>query len=42
MNTLWNKKEGLPGGSVEKNLIANVGYTGSLPDLGGSHKLQSN
>ena len=42
MNTLRNKKEGFPGGSVEKNLPASAGYTGSLPDLGGSHKPQSN
>ena len=36
MNTLRNKKEGFPGGSVEKNVLARAGYTGSLPDLGGS------
>ena len=28
---------GLPGGSVVKNLLANVGDTGSIPGLGRSH-----
>ena len=30
-----------PGGSVVKNLPASAGYTSSIPDLGGSHLLQS-
>ena len=29
--------EGLPGGSVVKNLPANAGDTGPTPDLGRSH-----
>ena len=33
---------GFPGGSVEKNPPANAGDTGSTPDLGRSHMLQSN
>ena len=33
---------GLPGGSVVKNLPANAGDTGSVPDLGRSHMPQSN
>ena len=30
-----------PGGSVVKNLSANAGDTGSVPDPGGSHMLRS-
>ena len=30
--------KGFPGGSVVKNLPANAGETGSIPDLGRSHK----
>ena len=37
-----NKVKGFPGGSVVKNLPANAGDTGSIPDLGRSHMLQSN
>ena len=33
---------GFPGGSVVKNLPANAGDTGSVPDLGRSHVLCSN
>ena len=33
---------GFPGGSVVKNPPANVGDTGSIPDLGRSHMMQSN
>ena len=33
-------KEGFPGGSVEKNLPANAGDVGSIPDLGRSHMWQ--
>ena len=32
---------GLPGGSVVKNPLANVGDTGSIPDPGRSHMPQS-
>ena len=32
---------GFPGGSVVKNPPANAGDTGSIPDLGRSHMLQS-
>nr|MDK8076123.1 hypothetical protein [Aerococcus urinae] len=32
----------LPGGSVVKNLPANAGDTGLIPDLGRSHMPQSN
>ena len=31
-----------PGGSEVKNLLANPGNTGSIPDQGGSHVPQSN
>ena len=31
-----------PGGTVEKNLPANAGNTGSIPGLGRSHMLQNN
>ena len=34
---LKGKKVGFPGGSVVKNLSANVGDWGSKPDLGRSH-----
>ena len=37
------KRKGYPGflgGSVVKNLAINVGDTGSIPDLEGSHRLQ--
>ena len=33
---------GFPGGSVVKNLPANAGDMGSIPDLGRCHLLQSN
>ena len=33
---------GFPGGSVEKNLPANAGDTGLIPDPGRSHMPQSN
>ena len=36
------KKYGAPDGSVVKNLLANAGDTGSIPDLRRSHMLQSN
>ena len=35
-------KVGFPRGSVLENLLANVGDTGSIPDLGRPHMLQSN
>ena len=35
------KKAGFSGGSVVKNPPANVGDTGSIPDLGRSHILRS-
>ena len=34
--------EGLPGGSVVKNPPANAGDTDSIPDVGRSHRPQSN
>ena len=34
--------QGLPGGSVVKNLPANAGDGGSIPDLERSHMMQSN
>ena len=34
--------QGFPGGSVVKNLPANVEDTGSIPGLGRSHVLRSN
>ena len=33
---------GFPGDSVVKNLLANAGDTGSIPDLGRSHTSRSN
>ena len=36
------KKKGFPGGSVVKNLPANVGDMGSIPGPGRSHMLRSN
>ena len=36
------KAVGFQGGSVVKNLPVNAGDTGSIPDLGRSHVLQSN
>ena len=36
------EEEGFPGGAVVKNLPANAGDTGSSPELGRSHMLQSN
>ena len=33
---------GFPGGSAVKNLPADVGDIGSIPDLGRSHMLRSN
>ena len=33
---------GFPGGSVVKNIPANARDMGLIPDLGGSHMLQSN
>ena len=33
---------GFPGGSVVKNLLANAGDMGLIPDLGRSHMPQSN
>ena len=33
---------GFPGGSLVKNLPANAGDTGSIPDLGRPHMLQGN
>ena len=36
------KDEGFPGGSVIKNLLANAGNRGRIPDLGRSHMPQSN
>ena len=33
------KFRGFPGGSVVKNLSANAGDMGSIPDSGRSHKL---
>ena len=33
------RSRGFPGGSVVKNPLANAGDTGSIPDLGRSHKL---
>ena len=35
------EREGFPGGSVVKNLAANAGDKGSIPDLGRSHMLLS-
>jgi len=35
-------KRGFPGGSVVKNLPANAGDVGSIPDPGRFHVLQSN
>ena len=37
-----NHKQGFPGGSVVKNLLANAGDMGSIPDSGRSHTLWSN
>ena len=40
----WNKntqERGFSGGSVVKNPAANAGDTGSIPDPGRSHVLQS-
>ena len=36
------EKEGVPGGSGVKDSPANEGETGSVPDMGKSHMLQSN
>ena len=36
----WGR--GFPGGSVDKNLPANAGDTGSIPGPGRSHMLRSN
>ena len=43
-NFLLKEKDfkGFPGGPVVKNLPANTGDTGSIPDPGRSHVLQSN
>ena len=42
-NVKWKKpRQGFPGGSVIKNLPANAGDAGFIPDLGRSHKLWSN
>ena len=38
----YTRKGGFPGGSVVKNLPANAGDTGLIPDPGRSHVLQSN
>jgi len=35
-------EQDFPGGSVVKNPAANARDTGSIPDPGGSHMLQSN
>ena len=35
-------KQGFPGGEVIKNLLTNVGDTGSSPGVGRSHMPQSN
>ena len=37
-----NQGQGFPGGSVVKNLPANVGDTGPIPDPGRSHMPQRN
>ena len=37
-----NNKLDFPGSTVNKNLPANAGDTGSIPDPGRSHMLQSN
>ena len=41
-NQLEMQGRGFPGGSVIKNLPANVGDTGPIPDLGRSHMPQRN
>ena len=38
----WACVLGFPGGSVVKNLPANAGDTGSIPDRAGSHMRQNN
>ena len=42
MQTIIYKMEGFPGGTVDKNLPANAGDTGSSPGPGRSHMLRSN
>lgn len=39
---LKSLSEGLPGGSVVKNLPASAGDTGSIPEFGRSHRSRSN
>ena len=39
---LLKNRQDSPGGPVVKNLLANAGDTGSIPDPGRSHMLQSN
>ena len=39
---LKSSKEDFPGGTVDKNLPADAGDTGSIPGLGRSHMPQSN
>ena len=40
--TVSKRLHAFPGGSVVKNLPANAGDTGSVPDAGRSHMPQSN
>ena len=42
IHTQESVNQGFPGGLVVKNLPANAGDTGSAPDPGRSHVLQSN
>ena len=41
MSRFKNIPVGLPGGSVVKNLSANSGDAGLIPDQGGSHVLHN-
>ena len=42
MQSQQQTKQGFPGGSVVKSLLANARDTESIPDLGRSHRLWSN
>ena len=42
MSLKYYEKKGFPGGSVVKNLPANAGDMGLIPDPGRSHMLQGN
>ena len=39
---MLKKKQGLPGGTVDKNLPANAGDMGLMPGLGRSHMPRGN